>query len=45
MNKYHAKFEEIMRNLEIEDSVSATNDSLKDKFLALNLDLVSQHTV
>ena len=38
MNKYHAKIEEIMRNLEMEDSVSATNDSLKENLLALNLD-------
>ena len=34
MNKYHAKIEEIMRSLEMEDSVSATNDSLKENFLA-----------
>ena len=35
MNKYHPKFEEIMRNLEMGDSIAATNDSLKENFWLL----------
>ena len=37
-NKYHAKIEEIMNNLEKEDSVTAADDSFKARFLALGLD-------
>ena len=36
--KYHTKIEEIMNNLEMEDSVTATDDSFKARFLALKLD-------
>jgi len=32
MNKYYAKIEEIMTNLEMEDLVAATNSSVKEKF-------------
>ena len=37
-NKYQAKIAEIMKNLEIEDSVAAADDSFKARFLALQLD-------
>lgn len=37
-NKYQAKIAEIMKNLELEDSVAATDDSFKARFLALQLD-------
>ena len=30
--KYHTKIEEIMNNLEMEDSVTATDDSFKARF-------------
>ena len=36
--KYHTKIEEIMNNLEMEDSVTATDDSFKTRFLALKFD-------
>lgn len=36
--KYHSKIEEVMSNLEIEESVAAGDDSLKARFLALELD-------
>jgi len=38
MNKYHVTIEEIMANIEIEDLVSATNSSLREKIFALDLD-------
>ena len=37
-NSYHTKIEEIMQNLTIEDSITASDDSLKARFLALGLD-------
>ena len=37
-NKYHAKIEEIMKNLEMENSITAEDTSLKATFLALDLD-------
>ena len=37
-NKYNAKIEEILKNLEMEDSVTARDDSFKARFLALGLD-------
>ena len=37
-NKYQAKIAEIMKNLEMEDSVAVTDDSFKARFLALQLD-------
>ena len=37
-NEYQARIAEIMKNLEIEDSVATTDDSFKAKFLALQLD-------
>lgn len=36
--KYHTKIDEIMKNLEMEDSVAATDDFLKARFLSLELD-------
>ncbi len=36
--KYQARIEEIMKNLEMEDSVTAAEDSFKARFLALELD-------
>ena len=36
-NKYHARIEDIMKNLEMEDSVTAADDSFKARFLALGL--------
>ena len=36
-NKYHAKIEEIMKNLEMENSITAEDTSLKARFLALDL--------
>lgn len=36
--KYQTKIEEIMNNLEMEDSATATDDSLKARFLSLELD-------
>ena len=38
-NKYQAKIAEIMGNLEIESTLAAKDDTLKARFLALNLDL------
>lgn len=38
-NKYNTKIDEIMKNLELEDSVTAGDDSFKAKCLALGLDL------
>ena len=40
-NKYHAKIEEIINNLEKEDSVTAGDDSFKARFLAIGLDFSS----
>ena len=40
-NKYHAKIEEIMNNLEKEDSVTAGDDSFKARFISLGLDFSS----
>ena len=40
-NKYQAKIAEIMKNLEMEDSVAAADDSFKARFLALQLDFGS----
>ncbi|KAF3855136.1 hypothetical protein F7725_023191, partial [Dissostichus mawsoni] len=37
-NKYHAKIEEILRNMEMEDSLIAEHGSLKARFLAFGLD-------
>jgi len=37
-NKYHTKIEEILKNLELEDSVTAADESFKARFLALGLD-------
>ena len=37
-NKYQAKIAEILKNLEMEDSVAARDDSFKARFLALQLD-------
>ncbi|KAF3832800.1 hypothetical protein F7725_026465, partial [Dissostichus mawsoni] len=36
--KYHAKIEEILRNMEMEDSLIAEHGSLKARFLAFGLD-------
>ena len=38
-NKYNAKIEDILKNLEKEDSITAEENSLKARFLALGLDL------
>ena len=37
-NKYHAKIEEILKNLEMEESVTAGDNSFKARFLALGID-------
>ena len=37
-NKYQAKIAEIMKNLEMEDLVAASDDSFRARFLALQLD-------
>ena len=37
-NKYNVKIEEILKNLEMEDYLTAGDDSFKAKFLALGLD-------
>ena len=37
-NNYQAKIAEIMKNLEMEDSVAAADDSFRARFLALQLD-------
>jgi len=37
-NTYHKRIEEIMTNLTTEDSITASDDSLKLRFLALGLD-------
>lgn len=45
-NKYHTKIEEIMKNLEMEDSETAGDDSLNARFLALGLDFIkSAHSL
>ncbi len=36
-NKYQARIEEIMKNLEMEDSVTAADDSFKARLLAFEL--------
>ena len=46
LNRYHAKIDEIMRNFEMEDLVTAPDGSLKERFLALNLDFsISAHSL
>ena len=37
-NKYQARIEEIIKNLKMENSVTATDNSFKAQFLALGLD-------
>lgn len=45
-NKYHAEIDEIMKNLEEEDLVTAEDDSLKARFRALELDFAkSAHSL
>ena len=45
-NKYQAKIDEILKNLEMEDSVTAGDYSFKARFLALGLDFnMSAHSL
>ena len=45
-NKYQANIDEILKNLEMEDSVTAGGDSFKARFLALGLDFnMSAHSL
>ena len=44
--KYQAKIDEILKNLEMEDSATAGDDSFKTRFLALGLDFnMSAHSL